>query len=152
MASEPAPGTSPERELLIAMQRASELARTVAGAVSDAVSRGGVLDGGALDDARAAASELLGALGMASEIAGELRAELPTVVDLDLVDALAGGLDDALALARDTARALARAMGSEFARRRVVVFARELNHALDRALDDELAFRDARDGAGQVRS
>jgi hypothetical protein len=43
-------------------------------------------------------------------------------------------------------------MGSEFARRRVVVFARELNHALDRALDDELAVRDARDGAGQVRS
>jgi hypothetical protein len=104
MASEIALGTSPERELVIAMQRASELARTVAGAVTDTVSRAGVLDGGLLDDARAAASELFGALGMASEITGELRAVLPTVVDRDLVDALDGDLDDAIALARDTAR------------------------------------------------
>ena len=139
MASETALGTAPDRELVIAMQRASDLARTVA-------------DGGLLEDARAGARELAGALGMASEITGELRVEVPAEVDRDLVDALDGGLDDALALARDTARTLARAMGSEFARRRVVVFARELNHALDRALADELALRDAIDGARPPRS
>jgi len=111
-----------------------------------------VLDGGLLEDARAAAGELAGALGMASEITGELRVELPALVDRDLVNALDGDLDDALALARDTARTLARAMGSEFARRRVVVFARELNHALVRALTDELALRDAIDGASSPRS